>query len=98
MGSVTYFAVESIGCLLTMCCCSLTDDTGNFHYLTKGDNNLDDDTILYPPGQKYVGRGDIMGVVRGYSPLVGHLTLLSGEYPWVWGVGLGSFLLISMYT
>lgn len=69
----------------------------NFRYLTKGDNNLDDDTILYPPGQQYVDRRDIMGVVRGCSPLVGYIPLLSGKYPWMGGVISGSVMVISMY-
>lgn len=87
-----------MGCLLTECCySSSTNSTGSVRYLTKGDNNLDGDTILYPPGQEHVGREDIMGVVRGYLPLVGYLTLLSGKHPWTWGVGLGSLSVVSVY-
>jgi signal peptidase len=39
--------------------------------LTKGDNNLIDDTTLYPEGQDYLPRNQILGFVRGYIPFIG---------------------------
>lgn len=51
--------------------------------LTRGDNNDLDDTALYPPGQSFVYREQINGVVRGYIPYAGWLTIAIAEYSWV---------------
>ncbi|XHG04994.1 hypothetical protein AWENTII_008246 [Aspergillus wentii] len=48
----------------------LYQDTEQF-ILTKGDNNLVDDTMLYPDGQEYLHRNEIIGFVRGYVPFLG---------------------------
>ncbi|KAL4870944.1 hypothetical protein BDV12DRAFT_207135 [Aspergillus spectabilis] len=41
--------------------------------LTKGDNNIADDTELYARGQDFLHRQeDIVGSVRGYMPMVGY--------------------------
>ncbi|KAI9800534.1 MAG: Signal peptidase complex catalytic subunit [Sarcosagium campestre] len=58
--------------------------------LTKGDNNNADDTELYARGQSYLDRSqDIIGSVRGYIPLVGYVTILLSEHPWLKTVMLG---------
>ncbi|PGH34686.1 signal peptidase complex catalytic subunit SEC11 [[Emmonsia] crescens] len=58
--------------------------------LTKGDNNLADDTELYARGQDYLDRKeDIVGSVRGYVPAVGYVTILLSEHPWLKSVLLG---------
>ncbi|KAF7845674.1 hypothetical protein BT93_L1301 [Corymbia citriodora subsp. variegata] len=58
--------------------------------LTKGDNNVADDTELYARGQEYLDRKeDIIGSVRGYVPCVGYVTILLSEYPWLKKVMLG---------
>ncbi|KAL1990924.1 hypothetical protein VTN49DRAFT_5927 [Thermomyces lanuginosus] len=58
--------------------------------LTKGDNNNADDTNLYAEGQSYLDRQeDIVGSVRGYFPMVGYVTILLSEYPWLKTVLLG---------
>ncbi|KAL4931165.1 signal peptidase complex catalytic subunit SEC11 [Aspergillus undulatus] len=58
--------------------------------LTKGDNNLADDTELYAHGQDYLHRGeDIVGSVRGYMPMVGYVTIMLSEHPWLKSVLLG---------
>jgi signal peptidase len=52
--------------------------------LTKGDNNAADDTELYAQGQNYLERSkDVIGSVVGYVPLVGYVTILLSEYPWL---------------
>ncbi|MCJ1228065.1 Signal peptidase complex catalytic subunit [Toensbergia leucococca] len=52
--------------------------------LTKGDNNLADDTELYAQGQDYLTRSeDIIGSVKGYVPFVGYVTILLSEHPWL---------------
>ncbi|KAH7353916.1 signal peptidase I [Plectosphaerella cucumerina] len=50
---------------------------------TKGDNNDVDDVSLYPPGQKFVYRRQIIGLVRGYLPFVGLFTIHVGKVQWL---------------
>lgn len=58
--------------------------------LTKGDNNMADDTELYARGQDYLERSkDIIGSVVGYVPFVGYVTILLSEHPWLKTVLLG---------
>jgi signal peptidase I len=58
--------------------------------LTKGDNNLADDTELYARGQEYLDRDrDLIGSVRGYVPAVGYVTIMLSEHPWLKTVMLG---------
>lgn len=58
--------------------------------LTKGDNNMADDTELYARGQDYLKRSeDIIGSVVGYVPFVGYVTILLSEHPWLKTVMLG---------
>lgn len=40
-------------------------------FLTKGDNNENDDVALYPNGRTLVSRSEVVGFVRGYVPKVG---------------------------
>jgi signal peptidase len=49
--------------------------------LTKGDNNLLDDSLLYPDGQDYLDRHQIIGFVRGYVPFLGWIPILI-QNPW----------------
>ena len=58
--------------------------------LTKGDNNLADDTELYARGQDYLDREkDVIGSVAGYIPFVGYVTILLSEHPWLKTAMLG---------
>ena len=58
--------------------------------LTKGDNNLADDTELYARGQDYLERSkDVIGSVVGYVPFVGYVTILLSEHPWLKTAMLG---------
>lgn len=58
--------------------------------LTKGDNNGQDDTELYASGQDFLHRKeDIVGSVRGYMPMVGYVTIMLSEHPWLKSVLLG---------
>lgn len=43
--------------------------------MTKGDNNEVNDLALYPGGQEYVYRHQIIGVVKGYVPWLGWITI-----------------------
>ncbi|KAF7590289.1 hypothetical protein BBP40_003026 [Aspergillus hancockii] len=49
--------------------------------MTKGDNNAVDDTPLYPEGQSFVYRENVVGLVRGYVPCVGWISLWLKESP-----------------
>ncbi|KAJ6098405.1 signal peptidase complex catalytic subunit SEC11 [Penicillium canescens] len=68
------------------------------YILTKGDNNPTHDMSLYPLGQAYVAREEIVGLVRGYLPCVGWATIALSEYPWLKGVGIGVFGAMGMLT
>lgn len=58
--------------------------------LTKGDHNVADDTELYARGQDYLNyKEDIVGSVRGYVPMVGYVTIMLSEHPWLKSVLLG---------
>ncbi|KAK7512550.1 hypothetical protein HDK77DRAFT_212514 [Phyllosticta capitalensis] len=58
--------------------------------LTKGDNNVADDTELYARGQSFLNREkDVIGSVFGFIPWVGYVTILLSEYPWLKTVMLG---------
>jgi signal peptidase len=58
--------------------------------LTKGDNNLADDTELYATGQSFLNRKeDVIGSVVGFIPFVGYVTILLSEHPWLKQVMLG---------
>lgn len=67
----------------------LTTRSDTAKLLTKGDNNLSDDTELYAKNQDYLVRKDIIGSVIGYIPFVGYVTILLSEYPWLKTVMLG---------
>ncbi|KAJ5887816.1 hypothetical protein N7495_007857 [Penicillium taxi] len=65
--------------------------------LTKGDNNLADDTELYARNQDHLNRyEDIVGSVRGYIPMVGYVTIMLSEHPWLKTVLLGVMGLMVM--
>lgn len=60
------------------------------YLLTKGDDNGADDTELYARGQDYLDRKeDVIGSVKGYIPLVGYVTIMLSEHPWLKTVMLG---------
>ncbi|KAK4213689.1 hypothetical protein QBC37DRAFT_422647 [Rhypophila decipiens] len=61
----------------------------NAKLLTKGDNNLSDDTELYAKGQDFLVRKDIIGSVVGFIPYVGYITIMLSEHPWLKTVMLG---------
>lgn len=64
--------------------------------LTKGDNNMADDTDLYARGQDYLERKNIMGTVVGYVPFVGYVTIMLTEHPWLKKVLLGILGLLAV--
>ncbi|KAJ5975806.1 hypothetical protein N7481_009513 [Penicillium waksmanii] len=66
--------------------------------LTKGDNNPVHDRSLYPPGQSFVARKEIVGLVKGYLPFAGWFTIALSEYPWLKGVGMAVLGGLALFT
>ncbi|SHO76371.1 Similar to S.cerevisiae protein SEC11 (18kDa catalytic subunit of the Signal Peptidase Complex (SPC)) [Malassezia sympodialis ATCC 42132] len=48
--------------------------------LTKGDNNEDDDIMLYQ-GPRWIRDDQIVGRVQGFLPYAGYITILLNDYP-----------------
>lgn len=44
-------------------------------FLTKGDNNINDDVALYPEGRTLVARSEVIGFVRGFVPKLGWVVI-----------------------
>ncbi|KAF9872783.1 signal peptidase I [Colletotrichum karsti] len=73
---------------------TLYDDGGKQLILTKGDNNDETDEIMYPPGRTHVFREEIIGLVRGFVPYLGCITIAVREVPWLKPVlAVGLFML-----
>mmetsp|Transcript_65203 Transcript_65203/g.75828 ORF Transcript_65203/g.75828 Transcript_65203/m.75828 type:complete len:183 (-) Transcript_65203:143-691(-) len=69
-------------------------DDGEAFLLTKGDNNKDDDRLLYPRGQMWLKRSDLMGKVVGYIPYAGMFTIWLNDYPMLKWVLIGTMSLL----
>ncbi|EEB08127.1 signal peptidase subunit Sec11 [Schizosaccharomyces japonicus yFS275] len=60
----------------------LYDDGNQTKLITKGDNNQVDDVNLFPRSMTYLDReNDVSGIVRGYVPYLGMITILLTDYP-----------------
>ncbi|XP_017255819.1 uncharacterized protein LOC108225465 isoform X2 [Daucus carota subsp. sativus] len=72
-------------------------DGGEECVVTKGDNNREDDRVLYPPGQLWLRRNDIMGRAAGFLPYVGWVTIIMTEKPVIKYILIGAlgFLVIT---
>ncbi len=60
-----------------------SDGDGEFDVLTKGDNNYEDDRVLYNPGQLWLNQRHIVGRAVGYLPYAGMATIIMNDYPFV---------------
>lgn len=56
-------------------------DTAEIDILTKGDDNPENDRMLYAPGQRWLEQHHIVGRAAGYLPYVGWLTIAMTEKP-----------------
>ncbi|KAJ1281720.1 hypothetical protein BS78_04G327700 [Paspalum vaginatum] len=56
-------------------------DTAEIDILTKGDNNPDDDRMMYASGQLWIEQQHIVGRAAGYLPYAGWLTIAMTEKP-----------------
>ncbi|KAI0386660.1 signal peptidase I [Hypomontagnella monticulosa] len=73
---------------------ALHDEEGRQLLMTKGDNNDHTDVALYPPGQTYVYRDQVIGFVRAYVPYMGWLSIMFSGFPWLKQVIIMGLLLI----
>lgn len=53
---------------------------------------------MYPPGQSFVARQEIVGLVKGYLPYAGWFTIALSEYPWLKGVGAAVLGGLALFT
>lgn len=67
--------------------------------LTKGDNNVQDDILLYARNQQYLDQNaDLVGTVKAYLPKVGYVTILLTENMYFRYVLLGLMGLLALLT
>ncbi|OLN89780.1 Signal peptidase complex catalytic subunit SEC11-like protein 2 [Colletotrichum chlorophyti] len=62
---------------------AMFDENGQQLILTKGDNNPVTDEALYPSGQVYVHREQVVGLVQGYVPWLGWITIAGQKIPFL---------------
>ncbi|KAI3521247.1 hypothetical protein L2E82_16328 [Cichorium intybus] len=72
------------------------NDTTDIDVLTKGDNNDQDDRVLYAPGQQWLQRHHIMGRAIGFLPYVGWVTIIMTENPIIKYVLIGALGLLAL--
>ena len=58
-------------------------------FLTKGDNNYSDDTVLYSAGQDWLQGRNVMGRSVGFLPFLGRVTILMNDYPFIKFAAIG---------
>lgn len=58
-------------------------DQRKYYLLTKGDNNPVDDRGLYPVGQLWIHKDDILGFIEAYCPYVGYVTIMMNDHPYL---------------
>lgn len=56
-------------------------DERGYYLLTKGDNNQIDDRGLYPTGQTWIHKQDLLGFIEAYCPYIGYVTIAMNDYP-----------------
>jgi len=56
---------------------------GQMDILTKGDNNYNDDRVLYDPGQDWIHKDNLLGRAVGYLPYAGMATIIMNDYPFI---------------
>ncbi|XP_013625840.1 PREDICTED: signal peptidase complex catalytic subunit SEC11C-like isoform X3 [Brassica oleracea var. oleracea] len=70
------------------------ENTGEVDVLTKGDNNPEDDRLLYAKGQLWLNRHHIMGRAVGFLPYVGWVTIIMTEKPIIKYILIGTLGLL----
>lgn len=64
-------------------------EDGKKLYLTKGDNNVNDDRFLFRNGREWVEEDMIIGKTYAYVPRIGYLTIMFNESKIIKYVALG---------
>ncbi|XP_048606515.1 signal peptidase complex catalytic subunit SEC11C-like isoform X1 [Brassica napus] len=70
------------------------ENTGEVDVLTKGDNNPEDDRLLYAKGQLWLNRHHIMGRAVGFLSYVGWVTIIMTEKPIIKYILIGTLGLL----
>ncbi|EJU01322.1 hypothetical protein DACRYDRAFT_67197 [Dacryopinax primogenitus] len=65
--------------------------------LTKGDNNSEDDKVLYGSKMKWLKRSNVIGRVRGFLPYVGYVTIVLNDFPQLKYALLGGLGLLALF-
>lgn len=55
------------------------------------------DVPLYPPGKEFVSRDEVVGLVRGYVPLLGWMVIALQESIWIKYLAIGLVLCFSLF-
>jgi len=64
--------------------------------LTKGDNNSEDDKLLYGSQMKWLKRSNVIGRVKGFLPYVGYVTIVLNDFPQLKYALLGGLGLLAL--
>jgi len=64
--------------------------------LTKGDNNAEDDKVLYGSSMKWLKRSNVIGRVKGFLPYVGYVTIVLNDFPQLKYALLGGLGLLAL--
>ncbi|KAJ9050387.1 Signal peptidase complex catalytic subunit [Entomophthora muscae] len=72
------------------------NETNEEFILTKGDNNNDNDRLLYDRKQLWLERHHIVGRVNGHLPYLGMITIILNDYPKLKAALLGIMALIAL--
>ncbi|GJY93162.1 signal peptidase complex catalytic subunit SEC11A-like protein [Tanacetum coccineum] len=72
------------------------NDTKDVDVLTKGDNNDEDDRVLYAPGQQWLEHHHIMGRAVGFLPYVGYVTIIMTDHPFIKYALIGALGLLAI--
>ncbi|KAJ3246491.1 Signal peptidase complex catalytic subunit S11A [Chytriomyces hyalinus] len=75
-----------------------SNEDGRRYLLTKGDNNRDDDRVMYNTGQMWVTDKEVIGRVSGFVPYIGMVTIVINDYPRLKVLMLGVLALIALVT
>ena len=84
--------------LYALLCVTFFSPDGTVRFLTKGDNNQVHDRGLYNRGQKWLEPSNVMGVVKGYIPYLGMITIIMNEYPKLKALVLLSLGYFALFT
>ncbi|KAI0240940.1 Signal peptidase complex catalytic subunit [Massospora cicadina] len=74
----------------------IKNGTNEEFILTKGDNNNDNDRMLYDRKQLWLERKHIIGRVNGHLPYLGMITIILNDYPKLKAALLGIMAIVAL--